>query len=417
MPFYLGIVGEYQAGFVPGRSTTDNIFIVRQLCEKYREYNRTAWHVFVDYRQAYDSVHRPSLWTILRHFNLPQKLIRLIKECYVSSRGRVKVGGELTDPFDVESGLRQGCPLSCMLFNIALEWVMRRTPQSHDALALTNGLELDRLAYADDADLVGESYTGRDEQLNQFNIEGRRIGLEVSEPKTKAMKADREERTEDFIDLGGFLLEEVDSFKYLGSIISRQSSMDEEIDARIAAASKCSWAVKSLLQSRVLSRTTKVLVYVTTIRPVATYACECWALTQELERRLLVFEHSVLRRILGPIRDEVTGQWRRRHNRELRELTRLPPITSFVRSQRLRWAGHVARMDPDSLTRRVLDGRPAGRRPPGRPRLRWTDCVRNDLTLLDAPNPDDWMALAADRRRWRLLVEAAKDHPGPQLAE
>ena len=105
-PHYLRIVGEYQAGFMPGRSTIDNIFIVRQMCEKYREYNRIAWHVFVDYRQAYDSVHRPSLWSILRHFEVPQKLVRLVKACYVNSRGRVKVGGELTDLFNVESGLR-----------------------------------------------------------------------------------------------------------------------------------------------------------------------------------------------------------------------------------------------------------------------------------------------------------------------
>ena len=132
---------------------------------------------------------------------------------------------------------------------------------------------------------------------------------------------------------------------------------------------------------------------------------------------MLVFEHSILRRILGPVQDEVTGQWRRRHNRELRDLTQLPPITSYVRSQRLRWAGHVARMPADSLLRRVLDGRPAGRRPPGRPRLRWTDCVRSDLALLGIPNPDDWMEMALDRQRWRTLVAAAKDHPGPQLAE
>ena len=231
------------------------------------------------------------------------------------------------------------------------------------------------------------------------------------------MKAAREERSEDFIELGNFLFEEVEGFKYLGSIISRHSSMTEEIDARIAAASKCSWAVKSLLQSRLLTHTTKVQVYVTIIRPVATYACECWPLTQELERRLLVFEHSILRRILGPVRDEETGQWRRRHNRELRDLTHLAPITSYVRGQRLRWAGHVARMDPDSLLRRVLDGCPAGRRPRGRPRLRWADCVTSDLTMLGVANPQDWMEMARDRRRWRLLVEAAKDHPGPQLAE
>ena len=76
---------------------------------------------------------------------------------------------------------------------------------------------------------------------------------------------------------------------------------------------------------------------------------------------MLVFEHGVLRRILGPVRDAETGQWRIRHNRELRAITQLAPITSFVRAQRLRWAGHVARMLADSRLRRVLEGRPEGR--------------------------------------------------------
>ena len=104
-----------------------------------------------------------------------------------------------------------------------------------------------------------------------------------------------------------------------------------------------------------LTRTTKLQLYTTIIRPVLTYACETWTLTKELERRLLVFEHSVLRRILGPVRDDVTGEWRIRYNQELRDLTQLTPVTSFIRGQRLRWAGHIARMEPGCLLRRVFD--------------------------------------------------------------
>ena len=366
-PYYTQVVGEYQAGFVGGKSTADNIFMLRQIAEKYREFARTSWHVFVDYKQAYDSVHRPSLWNILRYFNIPEKLIRLIKACYTNSRSCVRVGGVLTNSFAVETGLRQGCPLSCMLFNLTLEWVMRNTPSMQDEVSLTNGVLCDRLAYADDADLMGETFQGRDRQLGHFNETGSRVGLEVSEGKTKVMKMSREQRTEEYIELGGFLLEEVDSFKYLGSIICVDNTMEEEIAERIAGASKCSWSLNALLKSKLLTRRTKIQLYTTIVRPVLTYACETWTLTKELERRLLVFKHSVLRRMLGPVRDEVTGEWRIRHNRELRELTRLPPVTSFVRAQRLRWAGHVARMDPVCLLRRVFDGTPEGRRPPGRP--------------------------------------------------
>ena len=79
LPHYQRVIGDYQSGFVTGKSTIDNIFVLRQLNEKYREYGRTAWHIYVDYKQAYDSVHRPSLWNILRCFEIPEKLISLIK--------------------------------------------------------------------------------------------------------------------------------------------------------------------------------------------------------------------------------------------------------------------------------------------------------------------------------------------------
>ena len=92
-----------------------------------------------------------------------------------------------------------------MLFNVALERVIQQTPPSHDAISFTNGLQLDRLAYADDADLLGEGFMGRDEQLGRFDSAGRRIGLEVAEPKTKAMKASRDGQEEDYIELASFL--------------------------------------------------------------------------------------------------------------------------------------------------------------------------------------------------------------------
>ena len=268
MPWYMSIVGGYQAGFVPGKSTIDNIFVIRQLNEKFHEYAKTSWHVFVDYRQAYDSIHRPSLWNMLREFQVPEKIVKLAKMCYAGSRGRVRIGGELTDEFRVVTGLRQGCPLSCMLFNIALEWVMRHTPPAPDSIALTNGLSLDRLAYADDCDLMGEGYRGRDEQLLNFNQAGQRAGLEVKESKTKAMKMSREQRTEDFIDLGGFMLEEVDDFRYLGSVMQSVNNLDLEIRTRIAVASKSSWLVNDILKSKFVSRTTKIHLYTTVIRPV-----------------------------------------------------------------------------------------------------------------------------------------------------
>jgi hypothetical protein len=112
---------------------------------------------------------------------------------------------------------------------------------------------------------------------------------------------------------------------------------------------------------------------------VVLYECETWSLTLREERRLRVFENWVLRRVFGPKRDEVTGEWRKLNNEELNDLYFLPNIVRLVKSSRLRWAGHVARMGEDREVHRVLVGKPEGKRPLGRPRRRWEDYIEMDL--------------------------------------
>ena len=121
---------------------------------------------------------------------------------------------------------------------------------------------------------------------------------------------------------------------------------------------------------------------------------------QDEERRLRVFENMVLRRVFGPKRDEVTGEWRKLHKEELRDLYSLPNIVRVVKS-RMRWAGHVARMGGRGV-HRVLVGKPEGKRPLGRPRRRWEDNIKMDLQ--EVGGSGDWMELAQDRDRWRALV-------------
>jgi hypothetical protein len=97
---------------------------------------------------------------------------------------------------------------------------------------------------------------------------------------------------------------------------------------------------------------------------------KAWSLTLREESRLRVF---------GPKRDEVTGEWRKLHNEELSDLYSLPSIVRVVKSRRMRWAGHVARMGEGSGVHRVLVGKPEGKRPLGRPRRRWEDNIKMDL--------------------------------------
>ena len=109
------------------------------------------------------------------------------------------------------------------------------------------------------------------------------------------------------------------------------------------------------------------------------YGCETWSLKLREERKLRVFENMVLRRIFGPRRDEVTGEWRRLHNEELNDLYISPNIVLVIKSRRMRWAGKMARMGEERGVYRVFVGKPEGKRPLRRPRRRWVDNIRMDL--------------------------------------
>jgi hypothetical protein len=127
-----------------------------------------------------------------------------------------------------------------------------------------------------------------------------------------------------------------------------------------------------------LSKNTKIKTYRSIILPVVLDGCETWSLTLREEHRLRVFENRVLRRIFGPKRDEVTGEWRRLYNEELNDLYSSPNIR-VIKSRRMRWEGHVACMGQGRGSYRILLGRPEGRRPLGRPRRRWEDNIKVDL--------------------------------------
>ena len=152
-----------------------------------------------------------------------------------------------------------------------------------------------------------------------------------------------------------------------------------------------------------LSKNLKIKIYRTIILPVVLYGCETWSLTLREERKLRVFENMVLRRIFGPRRNEVTGEWRILRNEELNDLYSSPNIVRVIKSRRMRWVGHVARMAEEMGLYRFLVGKPEGKRPLGRPRRRWVDNIRMDLQEVGC-GCMDWIGLHQDRDKWRTLV-------------
>lgn len=169
-----------------------------------------------------------------------------------------------------------------------------------------------------------------------------------------------------------------------------------------------------LLKSKLLSKNVKVRIYRTIILPVILYGCETWALTKVEENRFRVFENRVLRKIYGPKRDEETGEWRKLHNCELHDLYASVNINRIIKSRRLGWAGHVARMGDNRTAARVMRGNPKVRRPLGRPRLRWEDNVKADLAEMRRDGTL-WRETAQDRVAWRACVDEAMNFRVPNV--
>ena len=282
-------IGEEQCGFREGRGCVDQIFVVRQICEKFLAKGRKVYFAFMDLEKAYDRIDREALWQVMSMVGVGGKLLGGLKSFYEDNRGCVKVGGEdVSDWFESKVGLRQGCVMSPWLFNIYMDAVVKevyaRVGRSGASMRDVDGQEweLSQILFADDTALVADSEEKLQKLVTEFDRVCERRKLRVNVSKSKVMCCSRrEDGVRMNVRLKGELLEEVDKFKYLGAIISKGGEVAEDVAFRVGEARKTAGVLSGLWKNGQLGMEAKRRLYEGVVVPTALYGAETCDLREE----------------------------------------------------------------------------------------------------------------------------------------
>ncbi|CAG4943569.1 unnamed protein product [Colias eurytheme] len=228
-----------QAGFRKHYSTIDHIHVVRQVIEKYKEYQCTYYIAFIDYSKAFDSLFHENIWESLKEQGIEHKYIRLIKNVYSQSTARIQLE-QTGEPFRVGKGVRQGDPLSPKIFSAVLESIFRRLNWENLGINV-NGVLLTHLRFADDIVLFAKSSEDITKMIKELATESMKVGLKLNPEKTRVM-TNGERIT---INLGTNQIDYTDEYIYLGQLITDDNQMCKEVERRITNAWKRSRPKKS----------------------------------------------------------------------------------------------------------------------------------------------------------------------------
>ena len=384
-----------QAGFRKQRGCIDQIFALRNIIEQCTEWQRQLYVNFVDFEKAFDSIHRDSLWNILRHYGIPCKLVQLIKSFYKNFRCSV---GHSDTLFNVKTGVRQGCVMSAVLFNLAIDWVMRKTTEDAPRGIRWNLFStLEDLDFADDLALLSHTHQHIQDKTSRLETFGQQIGLKISIKKTETMTLNVNRPAP--VKVRGEDLCQTVKFTYLGSIIKPEGGTKEDIQSRLGKARRVFKEMNNIWRSTQYCISTKLKLYQSCVVSTLLYGSECWRMTEVDLNKLRSFHTICLRRILRIF-------WPKKiSNEDLLRSCRQEDMGTIITRRRWRWIGHVLRKDSRSIPRAALHWTPCGRRKRGRPRMTWRRTVENEIKNMHS----SWGSLtrlAQDRQGWRDFVAA-----------
>lgn len=349
---------------------------------------------FIDFKKAFDSVHRESLWKILTYYGIPSAFVDIFKNLYEQSACCVRTENGFTDSFNILTGVRQGCILSPLLFALTIDFVMKKaTADTVDHLEW-NDSKLTDLDFADDIAAISTSRPGLQILTTGIQGNGDKVGLRISVEKTKVMQVGEPDTPP--ITLDGNPLEDVKKFTYLGSIICHDGSSESDINARIGKGAGTFQKLTSIWKSKAISLNLKIKLFNSLVVPTVLYGSETWQITKKLSHKLDVFQQRCLRRIL-----KITWRDRVRNDTILRR-SNTRPLSAIITLRRMKLAGHILRLDDLRHAKTAMFWSPNGKRKRGRPKNTWRRTFKDDL--IRARTTFTGIARqAADRQRWKAL--------------
>ena len=360
---------------------------------------------FIDFKKAFDSINRNVMFAVLRHYGIPEVIVNAISVLYNNSKSAVMVDGNISDPFQVTTGVLQGDVLAPFLFIILIDYLMMKATEDTDSGVVTHPRQsrrhpakiLNDLDFADDIALLESSIPSAQSQLTSTAAAAEQLGLIISVPKTEYMTINCNPQPP--LQVYGQPIKHVSNFKYLGSMMA--SGISDQTRRR-ALAWVAFWKLEKIWRSPSISISTKIKLFNTTCVTVLLYGCESWVISSNMENKINAFATSCYRIMLNIKRLDCVS------NERIYHLTNTQPLINTVRQRQLRFLGHILRMPEEEPCRRYALYVPThGRRRPGRQRTSYLSYLQK--LLGDAENDlnqDAIASLAADRCAWRKFVVA-----------
>ena len=392
------LLRKEQAGFRKGRGCADQIFTLRQIVDQSNEWSSTVYANFIDFTKAFDSVNRPTLWRILGHYGIPDKLVSIIKMLNSDYSARVICGKDLTEDFAIRTGVKQGCVLSPLLFSFCIDWLMKRvTMNVKRGITWTLMDTLEDLDFADDIVILAHRHQDIQMKTNDVALIGRQVGLNINTDKTKLMKINA--RSDQQVTIDNKNIEEVQEFVYLGSKITTDGNSEMDVLLRLSKARGAFAVLRNIWRSSKIGTKTKLKIFKSNVLGVLLYGAESWKVSQSVCHKIDVFQTRCLRRILKIF-------WPRTiSNEELYRRTNTAPLSVEIKRRRWRWIGHINRMALNAIPRVAMRWTPAGKRKRGRPKLTWRRSVEKEMREVGWT----WSQVqrwATDRQHFSSLVTA-----------